>query len=45
MLYMMVGFCDIQRFLVEDENVGPMSWQKLLAFFTDKQKRSLLRLE
>ena len=40
---MMVGFYDIQKVLVEDENVGPMSQQRnSWLFFTDKQKRSLL---
>ena len=41
----MVRFNDMQTFLVDNENVGPMSRQKLLSFFTDNQKHFLLQLE
>ena len=42
---MMVRFSDMQTLLVDNENVGLMSRQKLLYIFTDNQKHFLLQLE
>ena len=41
----MLYFGDIEPFLVQNDDIGPATRPKLLAFFSDLQKQALLQLE
>ena len=41
----MLSFGDIEPFLLENEDVGPTLWPKLLAFFSYPQTKSKLQVE
>ena len=41
----LLKFGDIHPFLLENEDIGPATRSKLLAFFSDQQKLALLKLE